>query len=55
MKMWRCIVCGLLDEEENPPWAILRWGGQSAREQEQAGMIMPVLAPRYCLDMAGEH
>jgi len=55
MKMWRCTVCGLLYEGENPPSAVLRRGGQSAREQDQVGMTMPVPALTYCLDMAGEH
>jgi len=55
MKMWRCTVCGLLYEGENPSSAVLRRGGQSTREQEQVGMTTPISAPRYFLDKAGEH
>lgn len=64
MKTWRCTVCGLLYEGEDPPEscfkcgapsAVLRREGQSAREQEQVGMTTPVPALRYFLDMPGEH
>lgn len=55
MKMWRCTVCGLLYEGENPPSAVLRHRGQNTRELGQVGMITPVPAPRYWLGMAGEH
>ena len=55
MKMWRCTVCGLLYDGENPPSTVLHRGGQGARGQEQVGMKKPFPVSTYCLNVAGKH